>query len=158
MKSRPAVAIVILLALAACTAATPRPTPPPAAPPPVSPVPASVAPAAATAATTATAATAATAAQPGAAAPAAAAPTDAETEQAIFLKKAHAHGYHAEQRKDQTVYCRAHAELGTRFESKECVSAQVLAENLRREDEMHEEMRHVGVCAGSACSGPASGK
>jgi hypothetical protein len=83
-------------------------------------------------------------------------PTDAETEQAIFLKKAHAHGYHAEQRKDQTVYCRTHAELGTRFESKECVSAAVLAENLRREEEMQEQRRHGGVCAGVGCAG--SGK
>jgi hypothetical protein len=113
----------------------------------------------ATATSTATAPTAAPSATstPAAAAPAASSTTNASTTPATpstdTLKKARKAGYYTRVRKGQTFFCKKAPQLGTRFESENCISEEQLAMTLEREEAQRDQLRNVTCGGGGSCGG-----
>jgi hypothetical protein len=70
-----------------------------------------------------------------------------------LIKKARAEGFKPETHKNgETVYCYKDANLGTRFETKKCVSADGLQAAIdARQDQRNNLHMRSGTCAGAAC-------
>jgi hypothetical protein len=94
---------------------------------------------------------------PAAAAPAASSTTTASTTPGApstdMLKKARNAGYYTRVRKGQTFFCKKAAQLGTRFETENCMSEQQFAMTLEREDAQRDQLRNVTCAGGADCGG-----
>lgn len=85
-------------------------------------------------------------------APAKAAADDARARMIKFFR---AKGYKEKFRKGEIVYCRKEAPLGSRFEQSVCLTEEQMAEKLKAEEALRDEMRSKErmKCVGGECVG-----
>jgi hypothetical protein len=132
---------LMLTASAACLAQAPSPEPAANAAPTTS---------SSTAAPKATA----PAAPSAAAAPATASSSDPSAIDPDLVKKARREGYKPETQKNGDVlFCTKDASLGTKFETKKCVTANQMPAIIEARQDQRNDLSHDRACTGSACNG-----
>ena len=73
---------------------------------------------------------------------------------ARMIKFFRAKGYREKFRKGEIVYCRKEAPLGSRFEQSVCLTELQMAEKLKSEEALKDEMRKDHMkCVGNECAG-----
>ena len=68
-----------------------------------------------------------------------------------LLKKARMAGYKAETQKGVTKFCRRDADLGTRFETKKCVSQDQMEQEINERQDARNELSKAATCTGAHC-------
>jgi hypothetical protein len=131
---------LVLTASAACLAQAPSPEP------------------AATAAPTTSSSTAAPKTAPtapsAAASPAATASSSDPSIDPDLVKKARREGYKPETQKNGDVlFCTKDASLGTKFETKKCVTPNQMPAIIAARQDQRNDLSHERACTGSACNG-----
>lgn len=77
----------------------------------------------------------------------------ADAARAAVLKQFRARGFKEKFRKGDIVWCRKEAPLGSRFEQSVCLTEVQMADKLKNEAELQQELSRGGVCTGPQCSG-----
>ena len=75
----------------------------------------------------------------------------ADAARALMLKQFRARGFKEKFRKGEIVWCRKEAPLGSRFEQSVCLSEVQMADKLKNEAELQQELGKGKVCNGDGC-------
>lgn len=81
-------------------------------------------------------------------------PVVVDADQQAILAKARGLGYFPRQQNGTTVYCKRETPLGSRLPETTCVSADAIADAVRRAAETQQELTRARACSGgTACAG-----
>jgi hypothetical protein len=91
---------------------------------------------------------------PAAASSAAASSSDASSIDPELVRKARREGYKPEKQKNgDTLFCTKGATLGTKFETKQCVTPSQMPAIIEARQDQRNDLSHERACTGSACNG-----